>query len=339
MGQVSSRWRISFWRVALFGSLTGCGLVAGLPDWRLDTQAADGAAADGASKDGGVLEDARSLEDGPMSADAADADATGLVCDPLAPFQPSKPLTELNTSVLDIGARFTADELTVYFGSDRLGGSPPNEQKIFFAKRTSLTAPFGTPVPVPELDVPNFGEYSPTLTEDGLTLFLTLYDGTPSIYASTRASTSLPFSTPQAVPSMGNLFHPYVTQPGLRLLVTNGQTISEAVLASPTQAPTSFTPVPFTGIPSGGFQIPVMSADRKTFYGTNNGLIWRSHRVSDAVPFPAPVVVPELNEANANNGALYLSADNCRIYLGRITAANGPDLFVAERAKTVPGSD
>jgi hypothetical protein len=68
-------------------------------------------------------------------------------CNPTAPFGAPVPLTNLNSPGNDAGAWLTADELTLYFASDRSGGVGSFD--IYVATRTSIDAVFSSPNLVP----------------------------------------------------------------------------------------------------------------------------------------------------------------------------------------------
>jgi hypothetical protein len=79
-----------------------------------------------------------------------------------------------------------------------------------------------------------------------------------------------------------------------------------------------------------------LSADLLTVYlgsnrpGSVHYDIWRSHRSSARDQFPAPSLVTEL-QATGNQYPLWLSPDNCRLYINSDAAGDGDDIFVAER--------
>lgn len=80
-----------------------------------------------------------------------------------------EPLAELNTDAVEVFATVSADGLTVYFGSNRLGGLGGLD--IWRASRASVVQPFGTPATVDELNTS--GDDVPTwLSADECTLLL-----------------------------------------------------------------------------------------------------------------------------------------------------------------------
>jgi hypothetical protein len=84
------------------------------------------------------------------------------------PWGPPRALTELNTAGEENGGCLTADGLTLYFYSDRLGSSD-----LFVASRTSLIQPFAAAVPLDSLNLSTTSEKDPWVSEDEHHLFFT----------------------------------------------------------------------------------------------------------------------------------------------------------------------
>jgi hypothetical protein len=85
-------------------------------------------------------------------------------------FEPGRPLVEINTDANEKNPVISADELHLYFGSDRANGN----YDVYVASRASVNEPFGTPEPVPELnsfatDTPNW------ISEDDCRIYLTTH--------------------------------------------------------------------------------------------------------------------------------------------------------------------
>lgn len=94
------------------------------------------------------------------------------------------PITELNSPGLDAVPILTADELTIYFISDRAPATGAGD--IFVARRLSKTSPFGTPEQV--RNVNSDGLDGPGhISADGCTLYLSSTRlGTSDIYVARR---------------------------------------------------------------------------------------------------------------------------------------------------------
>lgn len=98
-------------------------------------------------------------------------------------------LAEINTAGLEGAPDITSDDLALYFTSDRNG---PDDD-IWVATRSSVSASFGEPVEVAELNS-SYSESAPSLTSDGLTIFFDSYmTGSADIFYATRAAADQPF--------------------------------------------------------------------------------------------------------------------------------------------------
>ena len=89
----------------------------------------------------------------------------------------------LATGAEENGPWISADETTIYFESNRVGGQA---RAVWMATRASKTDSFGTPTVVPNVDSA-MDEGDPELTADGLTLyFLSRISGSDAVYVATR---------------------------------------------------------------------------------------------------------------------------------------------------------
>ncbi len=78
------------------------------------------------------------------------------------------PVNDLTSAKSEAGIAFSADGLTVYFGSERDGGK--GDVDIWTARRPALDAAFGPATPVAELNTTG-GEYPGWLSADGCRLY------------------------------------------------------------------------------------------------------------------------------------------------------------------------
>jgi Tol biopolymer transport system component len=91
-------------------------------------------------------------------------------------------IAELNTAGNDESAFFLPGDLVFLFGSERAG-----QRDIYQATRTTVGAPFGTPVPFENIDTTQYEESDPWLSDDGHTLiFATNRTGDSEIFEATR---------------------------------------------------------------------------------------------------------------------------------------------------------
>ncbi len=86
---------------------------------------------------------------------------------PQSPFQPSVSVTELNTSSAETNAAPTHDNLTLYFGSDRAGGTGGAD--IYRATRASTANPWGSVTNLTSLNSALIDK-SPAVSGDGLAI-------------------------------------------------------------------------------------------------------------------------------------------------------------------------
>jgi hypothetical protein len=86
-------------------------------------------------------------------------------------FDPPTPVDSANDpNFYDAYPVVTPDELTIYFGSARVKTGFNTD--IYVARRSTTTAPFGTPVPVPELASPALNNIPTWLSPDACRLYL-----------------------------------------------------------------------------------------------------------------------------------------------------------------------
>ncbi len=295
--------------------------------------------------DGGpdvIALDAAGPEAGVDAAPDAPTDAaTG--CDTSAAFGAPVLVTELDGPADDIGARLSADGLTVYFTSNRALGDaatqgPPvtfgTSVTIYRATRTAVDQPFGAPALATDLDVGDSTGFA-SLTTDGLTAyFAAQWDGGAArLLSATRATTTDPFGGATAIPGIaGNLSdnQPYVLGDGSALYFVSARTIDAGfsgihLFRSGIDAGAVGAPeLVLARTNDAGLAIvvfsPVVSADELTLYfgspgpGFGSHDVWRATRASTSDPFSNPAPVAEL-DSTSDDMPSYLTPDGCAIYL------------------------
>jgi hypothetical protein len=281
----------------------------------------------------------------PDTGTAPDATVTeASMCEPLTAFSAPVPLSIPNGIQSNGVPRFSADELQLY--SDFLGDNSVKTD-LFSLSRSSLTSDFIANTTVGLVNSA-FADNHPFLSRDGLTLWFESGRGGAGIqvFVATRATTFASFAGANVSTINGN------TNDGQPLVSYEGGSESELWFISDRANPDPLLGnynILKSSINSGGLSpptfvnelnsndqdfFPTVSADGLTIYISSNrpgGLgrfdIWRSHRQIVSDPFPAPIPVPELNDAN-DNFASWISKDNCRLY-GR----NGQGYTVATRQR------
>ena len=108
----------------------------------------------------------------------------------------------INTAKFEGGPSLSQDGLTLLFGAARQNSLGQLDEDIYMATRETTSQPFGPPrnlgAPVNSL---GFGDYSPELSRDGLTLYFSSSRpgglGEADLYVTTRESTDDPWEPPQ----------------------------------------------------------------------------------------------------------------------------------------------
>ena len=324
--------------------------VAEAPDASAVDAPEDTIPTDTASEDDGRLE-----ETGRDVAEAPDASAVDALEDTIptdtasevAPPPPSCDVTHpFGTPYLlggiagdEGGARFTADELTMYSFS-----VTPGVGGIFVSTRSTKTSPFGLRRQISSAG-PDVPEAWPSPTPDQLMLFLEVDGPTGgALFFTKRSTVDADFST---VSSIGNLDascfngQPYTLpdqsfyfvstcdgSPDLYMGTFDAQTgrlTGTAKIPGLNTDHLEYLPTP----PADGLSI-YFASDRAVPEGSLD--IWMATRSSTADPFGPPSSVVEVNTLGNNEVPIWASPDNCRLYFRREREGNGSQLFVAERA-------
>src|SRR5688500_18747241 len=141
------------------------------------------------------------MPDSPKPIDAMiDSPITPARCNPNAAFGTPVALTELNTTAYEEGGSLSPDELTIYFASFR-GGVGGND--IYVATRASRDAPFGAPALLAGVNT-TANENWPSVTADGLQLYLSTLAQSWDIHAAQRANTTSNFGAHAPVASLNS---------------------------------------------------------------------------------------------------------------------------------------
>ena len=138
--------------------------------------------------------------------DAAAADLIGSdllpACGPTVPFHdPVKLNPMINTAANEKSGRLSPDGLELYFTRDTNGDLAP---RVFRSMRAPFTNDWGDPVEQTVFNIQaDDGSMrkvmGPTLTGDGLTIYLQIIDGLTNFYSSTRVTIASEWGTPSKV--------------------------------------------------------------------------------------------------------------------------------------------
>jgi hypothetical protein len=274
-----------------------------------------------------------------------DVDVDGMT--QLGPFGPfGTPIEQLamSSTSREYGTTISADGLEIYFSTYR---TPPNAgmSDIWRGTRTDRGSPFGGLTHIAALaSTDNDGE--PTLSVDGLTLYLNRYLPAPRLYASTRStptatdwSIAAPVESPEAnlMGFEGADFGPE----DLRLVVTNATTkqLYESTRPDPCApwGPPQLLPG-LGGMMGDGY--PALRGDGlEIFWESSRQLpqaIYRAERPALDQPFGPPMRVslgPTVDTGDA--GDPDISADGrVLIFVSNASVAIGGeyDVYVVERS-------
>ena len=108
----------------------------------------------------------------------------------------------VNTAHFEGGPSLSQDGLTLLFGAARPNSLGQLDEDIYIATRETTSEPFGAPRNLgTAVNAVGFGDYSPELSRDGLTLYFSSSRpgglGLADLYVTTRESTDDPWEPPQ----------------------------------------------------------------------------------------------------------------------------------------------
>jgi hypothetical protein len=254
--------------------------------------------------------------------------STGMTCDPSTPFSAPREVPELNGPLDQCNPTLTADELTVYFASDREHDASTPDFDIYVATRQSRTASFGAPKRVDEVSSPA-DDRGPMISPDGLRLYFhSSRGGNYDIWTSTRADVQSAFSTPTPVSGVNSTAideDPWIREDGQVLYFYSERDMPSLPggIYRSTLGPAGFQQ-PTRVSELGDGTSPVVSADDLTIYfGSARGNsvandvdVWMAHRTSAGDGFGTPTKVTELRSPTFDFPT-WLSHDHCRLYMWR----------------------
>ncbi len=289
-----------------------------------------GASTDATTGGGGDDDDAAILPDTTVELDAFVLGAWGT---------PTL-VAEVNSGQNDDDPTLTADMLELYFASQRLPESA--DEDIYVAKRSALSAPFGTPVLVPGINTTTV-ESNVDISGDGLFLmFSSGRNGNVDLYFSTRVSRDSEWSTPALAPGLNSFsgeFGAVVSADILEAVLCSNRDGNEALFrAQRTASSNSFgTPVKLTELDTAQNECDGMLPAPDTLYFTrdradgNRDLdLFLAHKTAGS--FDAGTNITELN-TTSRDGDPWVSPDQRTMFFAsNRPSMNGPDdIYVSTR--------
>lgn len=252
-------------------------------------------------------------------------------------------IAELGTANrVDRDPFISADELTIYFSSDRLD---PGLEDIFVATRPSLTAPFGTPAGRVDLSSAE-RDTRFTMTADGLSAVVASErngsEGMSDVWIATRTSTQAPFGTFSQtgvanVNTSNAELDPELSADGLHLYFARSNSGAQriAMAERPSTASSFGSPQDVNGVNTDvGDADPTLSADERVIVwasrrtgGVGNVDLYYASRAGNTGAFPNAKLVPTVNTTFDDSDPA-LSADGCRLYFASFRT-NDWELYVA----------
>jgi WD40-like Beta Propeller Repeat len=251
----------------------------------------------------------------------------------------------INSTLSDRDPFVTADGLTLYFGSNRNGGTGVD---IWSASRASITSEFADPVIVTALNS-KVEDTKVSMTQDMLDLTITSErNGTVDVFEATRIVATTDFG-PLMTATMANVNNGFDNEydaaldgDGLRLYLAPDKPVPQhiSMATRSTRADVFAAPVELTELTSGaGDADPAPSLDERIIVFTSDragstlgGNLWYATRASSLVPFETPQPLPGV-QTDANEGDAFLTADLCTLYYA--SAAVGDTNYDLYRATVV----
>jgi WD40-like Beta Propeller Repeat len=201
---------------------------------------------------------------------------------------------ELASSSRTDNPTLTGDLLEIYFTTDRVSGNGD----VWFATRTTATAPFGTPAPVTAVNTNSF-ETSSAISTDGLTLWFGSDRaggvGAHDIWVTERATRTSAWSTPVNVVALNSPDDDIPRPPGEHGLVM----------------PMSSTKTTSSNPSAGNYQT------------------YLAARATPGAPFGAPVAIPYLDYPDRSTVDGFLTDDGLTMFFSSAPLSEPADASVS----------
>ena len=262
----------------------------------------------------------------------ADTDAAPPACDVTKPFLPATEVPGLHDPMAnDVHASLTANELTIYFASNRSNYASTTTE-VYRATRATRDASFGTPTLAGFATFEPEGANNPAISADGNTIF---YDSVRMnvgvvLLMSSRADATSVFAAPMTL-ATGALVEPAITADGTTLYATN---LGTGRLARLQKSGSTYGPAQDVDTQLAYTQVsPATSDDLALFMTLRNGAVNVTKRTSTSEPWPTPTELSELQTHDEQFLPSWVSGDGCRLYLTYTPTAGKSRIMMATRPK------
>lgn len=280
-----------------------------------------------------------------ISADAlgsANPDSNVARCDVTKPFGLPVPVDGVNTDITEGGGWLSEDQLTIYFARD-----PGGNANLYLAMRAQPKGAFAGAALLEGVNTSNH-EAGPSLTADGLTMFLQANIGSSAfdIHVTTRTSSAAIFSmhAPVAnINTVSNEGNPMISDNGLVLYFSSDRAGAFDIFKS-TRANTgsSFnTPVAISELNTTTDDFtPVLSKDGLEIFFASKRVhstvdIFHATRTTPDDTFGTPTLDAELSSEANYEFPHWISPDRCELIFesDRSGGSGNGDLWIAMRPK------
>ena len=139
----------------------------------------------------------------PAALDGGGGDTTDASPCTLGPWTMPRLQAATSSTSTEFSPALSSDGLTLYFESDKVGGAGGYD--LYVATRATITDDFGPPINSGAVNSAG-DDRAPTLTTDGLTLYLQRGTGSPNgrLYRAGRVNIADPFDAPTIVPELAS---------------------------------------------------------------------------------------------------------------------------------------
>ena len=262
-----------------------------------------------------------SFRPGSIASDEPSPDAAPAPPDALAGWNAPTVVTLPGAVGTEDDPSLTADLLELYVNT-----TAASESDIYVSVRGSAEQAWPMPVRVALVSQTAFGETTPEVSYDGLTMIVasnrTGTAGGNDLWLSTRNTRTEPWGDPQRIADLAspaNEAAGNMSPDGLAIVFSSFRNNASPDLfyAERASREAAWTVTELVALNTAGHEgSPFLSADKRTIYFDSDregaGDLYFSHRASTADPFPAPMRIPDVSSPEGESDP-WVSLDERRI--------------------------